>query len=410
MALNVNRGTKGTTGDTVAGLRAVQRSGVTGALSDIATQEPGTWIQVWLDALFVFVVTRVLFLALTYLAPALLGTGPTRITALGALRAWVAQGAASFIHIAQLGYDTWGRTAFFPLFPLLEHLVAPVFGGNYGLAGFFVANASYLGALVLLRDLIGRDFEPDVARRTMLYLSIFPTAFFFFAPFSASLYLLLSIAAFAALRRRQWWLAGALGGLAVLADAQALVLLVPFAVELAAAVRYGLVRWWEILWAALIPAGLGVYAVYLAVRFRDPLALVHAQAYWLPGFAWPWERLMPSVRALAPGSKINAAALGPLLLALGAVAVVIVVATLLLRHLPRSYGLYAVALLLRVLLFAVPSGSGVPQDGGRLIGGLFPVFILAARWGRRPRLHEVLLIGEVAVLLLLALRFLIQGN
>ncbi len=410
MAINLKTGTAGAKADTVAGLRAVQRSGVTGALSGIASKEPGTWVQVWLDALYVFVATRVLFLGLTYLAPALLGNGNTKLTVLGALRSWFTQDATHFSHIAQFGYDAWWRTAFFPLFPLLEHIFAPLFGGDYGMAGLVIANASYLGTLVVLRDLIGRDFEPDVARRTILYLSIFPTAFYYFAPYSESLYLLLSIGAFSALRRRQWWLAGALGGLAVLARSQSIALLVPFAVELIAAVRYGVARWWQILWAALIPAGLGVYAAYLAVLFHDPLAFSHAQAYWDRGLHWPWESLTLSIGVLTSGGKFSSVVLTHLLLNLGAIVVFIALAVPVVRRLPRSYGLYAVTLLLYFLLFSVQYGAVSTQGDGRFVAGLFPIFVLVALWGRNQRVHELLIIGQVALLTLLSLHFLFHAN
>jgi hypothetical protein len=87
----------------------------------------------------------------------------------------------------------------------------------------------------------------------------------------------------------------------------------------------------------------------------------------------------------------------------------IVLATPLLRNLPRSYGLYAVTLVLAFLLFSAQTGSGVPQGTGRFVGDLFPVFVLVALWGRRPRLHELLLIGQTALLILLALRFLVSS-
>jgi hypothetical protein len=62
--------------------------------------------------------------------------------------------------------------------------------------------------------LIARDFEPVVARRTVLLISIFPSAFFLFAPFTEALFLALAVWCIAMARERRWLLAGALGFLA----------------------------------------------------------------------------------------------------------------------------------------------------------------------------------------------------
>lgn len=372
-----------------------------------------TQVQVWLDALYVWGVTRALLLALTYLAPALFGTSSTGHPAGGLiapLRNWFAQDAVHFIYIAQHGYDQAWRTAFFPLFPLLEHILAPFFGGDYGLAGMFVANASYLGALVVLRDLVGRDFEPDVARRTLLYLSIFPTAFYFFAPYSEPLWLLLAIGSFAATRRRRWWLAGVLGGFAMLTRSQSLVLLVPFAIEFVAARRYGLVRWWEALWAALIPAGLGVYSFYLYERFHDPFAYSTGQGYWQRGLAWPWQSIVASIIALASGSQQNSVVISHLALNLGATLVFLVLTVPALRKLPPSYGLFAAATIVYFLTFPVHYDAVASQGDGRFVAVIFPIFVLVAHWGRNPRLHEALIIGGVGLLTLFSLHFLFHGT
>jgi hypothetical protein len=373
----------------------------------------GEWLsrfrhEIWLDALYVWVATRALFLTLTYLVPALLGPAGTSQPAgvLGPLRRWATQDGAHLAYIAQHGYDQPWRTAFFPLFPLAEHLLAPIVGGDYALAGMLISNLAYFGALVVLRDLVARDFDPDVARRAMLYLSIFPTAFYFFAPYSESLYLLLSLGAFSALRRRRWWVAGALGGLAVLTRSTALALLFPFAIEFIAARRYGLARGWHALWALLIPAGVGIYALYLWRLLHDPLAFSHAQGYWTRSLQWPWQGIVEGVGALSTAGKLGTVTLAHLALNLAAALVFLVLTVLVVRRLPPSYGFYTVALLLYFLLFPPQYAAIALQSTGRFVAVLFPVFILLARWGRRPRVHELLLIGQVALLTLLTIHFL----
>jgi Gpi18-like mannosyltransferase len=359
--------------------------------------------QIWLDALFAWSLTRALFLALTYLAPA--GSTPAR-GIVGPLRNWFAQDGSQFIYIAEHGYDQWWRTAYFPLFPLLEHLLAPLFSGDAGLAGMVIANASFLGALVVLRDLVGREFDTDVARRTILYLAIFPTAFFYFAPYSESLSLLLSLGAFSALRQRHWWLGGLLGGVAALARPEAVILLIPFAVEIAMACRYGLARWWQALWAALIPAGIGIYSIYLSVLFHNPLEFWVARTYWTRSFQWPWQGFVETIATLPTAGRHGSVDLTHLILYLVAALAFIVLATLVLRSLPLSYGLYTVALLLFILLFLPAYGPDTLQSSGRSVGTLFAAFIVLAHWGRHPHLHELFIFAQAALLTLLAFYFL----
>jgi hypothetical protein len=378
------------------------------------TRRFGHWYSrllnpIWLDALLVWSATRALFLALTYLGSALqpaTTSGAPSSGIFGPLRGWFAQDAAHFIYIAQHGYEQPWRTAFFPLFPLLEHVLAPVFGGDPGLAGLVIANVAFLGALIVLRDLVGRDFDADVARRTLLYLSIFPTAFYFFAPYSESLYLFFSLGAFSALRRRRWWLAGALGGIAALDRSQSVVLLVPFAVELVMAWRYSLARWWHALWAALIPAGVGVYSMYLSATFHDPLAFSHAQAYWTRRLQWPWQGIIEAIQALPTAGRHGSVSLTHLILNLAAIVAFIALTVVVVRGLPASYGLYTVALLLFFLLFPPAYAPVALQSSGRFVAVLFPVFIVLARWGRYPRVHELLILAQAAFLTLLTLHFL----
>jgi Mannosyltransferase (PIG-V) len=361
--------------------------------------------QVWLDALFVWAVTRALLLGLTYLVPALSPSGGAAIKSLPTmLRAWYSQDGAQFIYIAQHGYDQWWRTAFFPLFPLLEHVLAPIFGGDYGLAGLVVSNVAFLGALVILRDLVERDFGADTAHRAIFYLAIFPTAFYFFAPYSESLYLCLSLGAFSSLRQRRWWLAGALGGVAALARSSAVLLLVPFAVEFLLARRYRLVRWWQSLAALLIPAGTGVYALYCQIHFHNPLAFSQAEGYWTRSLQWPGEGIVAAISALRAGNGPGVT-LTHLALNLAAIVAFLVLGAIVLWRLPRSYGLYTAALLIYFLLFPAAYATVALLGQGRFVAVLFPVFILLAQWGKRDRLHEALILAQVALLTVFVIHF-----
>ncbi|HEX6382326.1 MAG TPA: mannosyltransferase family protein, partial [Acidimicrobiia bacterium] len=131
------------------------------------------------------------------------------------ITAWERFDALWFLRIATAGYTPGdGSAAFFPLYPMLIRVLSPVLGGHPLAAGLLISNAAFLGALVVLYFLSSSEFDEQVARRTILYLTIFPSAYFFLAPYSESLFLLLVVSSLWAARRGKWWLAGVAGALA----------------------------------------------------------------------------------------------------------------------------------------------------------------------------------------------------
>jgi len=122
--------------------------------------------------------------------------------------------------ITDHGYDPaighGNAAAFFPLYPLIWRPFS-ILPGPMELWGSLLSTALFGGALCLLyRMTLGR-YDEAIARRTVLYLSIFPMTFVFSLPYAESLFLLLALAAFALTwYGRQWAGAGA-GAMAVLA-------------------------------------------------------------------------------------------------------------------------------------------------------------------------------------------------
>ena len=97
-------------------------------------------------------------------------------------------------------------------------------GGHPLFAAMFVSNLAFFASLVVLYDLTVRESSEEVARKTIVYLAIFPTAFFFLAPYSESLFLLLSLVAFREARRDRWANVAIAGALAALTRSIGVVL------------------------------------------------------------------------------------------------------------------------------------------------------------------------------------------
>ena len=137
-----------------------------------------------------------------------------------------------FLRIADTGYAAGdGSAAFFPLYPMVVRAFSWLLGGHPLAAGLLVSNLAFLGALIVVYFLTASERSEEAARRTVLYLAIFPTAFFFLAPYSESLFLLLAMTALWGARRERWWIAGVAGALASGTRSLGVLLVLPLAVE-----------------------------------------------------------------------------------------------------------------------------------------------------------------------------------
>jgi hypothetical protein len=196
--------------------------------------------------------------------------------------AWERFDALWFLRIATAGYtDGDGSAAFFPLYPILIWVVSPILGGHPLGAALLISNAAFLGALIVLYFLTSSEFDERIARRTVLYLAIFPSAYFFLAPYSESLFLLLVVASLWAARREKWALAGVTGALAAVTRNVGVLLVLPLAVE-------GIHQFRErggrlaprLLWSGAVAVGTLAYLGFWQGFGGDALAPLHQQAIW----------------------------------------------------------------------------------------------------------------------------------
>ena len=103
------------------------------------------------------------------------------------LGVWQDWDACWYERIATVGYQPGDPSVnFFPLYPLLMRVTGMLLGGNLTLGGLVVSSVTYVAAMVGLYRLTCYDSGERVARRALLYISVFPTTFF--APFTESLF------------------------------------------------------------------------------------------------------------------------------------------------------------------------------------------------------------------------------
>ena len=140
--------------------------------------------------------------------------------------------ASSFALIAQHGYRESGSSAaFYPTYPFTMWVLGRATGMSMFTAGIVVSNLSFLCALVILYSLTTFERTLSVARRTVVLIAFSPTSFFFLAPFSESLFMLLTLLAFWFVRRNRWGTSGLSGALAAATRGVGITLALALAVE-----------------------------------------------------------------------------------------------------------------------------------------------------------------------------------
>jgi hypothetical protein len=325
---------------------------------------------------------------------------------------WARWDSDFFLRIAQDGYDR-SAAAFHPLYPALLAGLARILFGHYVLAGVVVSLVAALGSFVLLHRTAEERLGAEGARRTVLYLAVFPMALFLQAVYSESLFLFLALAAFALAERRRFAVAGVLTGLAILTRAAGLALL-PALALLAWRSRERLRAIAGIALAIPIAAA---YPLLLWQQVDDPWAFAHAQDRWhrhlsaagpLGGI---WNGLVAGWHGLEQfvvGHGTNVSGTSPMhaaaenVQALAFLVLFVALTIVAWRRFGAPYGLFAAVSL--AIPLSYPSSRWPLLSLPRFGLVIFPLFLaLAAVTAGRPRLHtavvacSALLLGVAVV-------------
>jgi hypothetical protein len=307
-----------------------------------------------------------------------------------------------FTFIAEKGYDAHpSAAAFFPLYPLTIRVVAWLPGiGAIG-AATIVSNLSYFCALVLLYRLTEREFTTDMARRTVVLLACFPTAFFFMAPYSESLFLLLTLLSFAMMRRERWP-SGAIAGCgAALTRVIGVVLIPSFLVEAWTADRDNVTRAKRSAWTLVIALGPALYLWWWWVHTGDPLAPFSVQQAWNRTLAFPVTTLGRSLAQAIGG--IGQSDGGYWISDFVLTAVVIAGVVTIGRRIAPSYLVYAGLSLLVPLSYPYLGRDLVSVS--RFVLVIFPAFWGIAHWCRRRAVYVTWITISTALLVWHAILF-----
>ena len=433
----------------------------------------GNWLQrlrqsratQWLQSFpsRVFLLALACYLALTALYLWVAGTilhrsdAPTTFDFSAWARAsaavWARFDSYFFLHIAQYSYTDQGLGAFFPLYPLLIRLFAWPLAGHFTLAALLVSWLCAWGSYLWFYQLAKREYGERVARWALLFLALSPVSFFSFAPYSESLFLLVSIGAVERARAGRLWQASALAALGMLTRPTGILLLIPLAWEwgrrnqrvqrLVSRLKQAYARrrlqagaapdpgasktlleapaqplprlaWLSL---GLIPLALLGYMLFLKLHTGNALAFLAGENAWHRHLTMPWDTVGLFAAAFqragqAGAPELYAINILDLLLVLPLPAWVLYSA---IRHKTLWLGAALYQLALTLMLIAVPTyPAQIPYEvllsTERFMLPAFPIFLLLGQLGvKHPRLARVLLVASIALLLFNTLRFL-DGN
>ncbi len=338
----------------------------------------------------------------TYYAPVgvkLLDSGWERLL----LGVWQREDALWYQKIATVGYSSLDMTPqLFPLFPMLMKLVFLGTGMHPIAAGLVISDFCLLVGLFLLHRLLLPRVGLGVANRTLVYLSLFPTAFFLHGPFSESLMLMLAILGFYLVSRGRWIEAAVVAYLAGLARPQGVLLGVPLAVQLLTEGR-GLGEWRSFRWrgksvmeAALLVAtpllGLATFQALVDTPWDRPGAPGGTGPMAVQWLAIPGTDLLYAAQRILGGGAYHVDVFGFFLAILFPL-----LAAASIGRTEVGHSLYALLFVLAPLSRASPY---LPlMSFSRFVLLLFPCFVVLGIWGRRRAVHLALL--TVSALLLM---------
>jgi hypothetical protein len=249
----------------------------------------------------------------------------------------------SYREIAEHGYaGARDLVRFFPLYPDLARVLAPVFGGSESAALLVIANVSSLFAMFVLWRLVHAfGYDDAVADRAVVIATLFPAATVLVFAYAEGPFLLaLTLAALALQRGRVWWAVPPLFAMGLLRPTGVLVVAAVFVLAAQAVRAEPGLGWSRIAaWASALAApiaGLASYLVWLEQSSGRGSAPLDVQRELRAGFHEPISRLLRAVWDVGTGDFRDVYNLAFVVALVAAVVISVV------RRLPLAWTVYLV--------------------------------------------------------------------
>ena len=216
---------------------------------------------------------------------------------------WYRWDTIHYLEIAENGYRSDALdTAWPPVYPLLIKLFSLGFLPTL-IAGLMVSNIAAIAALILLYLLVTDIWDESIARDTLFWLSIFPTAFYLVAAYSESLFLVFSLGCLFAFRKNKYLLAACLGSLTVLTRLQGILLILPMAWEIVDAFfkrkerHFSKYLHYAIPILFILVSFIG-FSLYVHFGLHAEWPWLKFKTDWKQSLGWPWEGIIGNFTSL----------------------------------------------------------------------------------------------------------------
>jgi hypothetical protein len=317
---------------------------------------------------------------------------------------WLRWDAEWYLRIALESYENIdGRIAFAPLYPLLIFFMGKVLGGQYLLAGMIIAQFSLFVACALLYSIVKERFGSQLGEYTIQYLLFFPTAFFLFASYSESLFLVFLLLTWRAASKGEWPYAGLWGSLGVLVRFMGIGILLPLIYLWLMNKGERTIR--NLIYIGTIPVTLIGWMVFAYFRYNT-LLLGRLSGWGGLRSAWPWEGIWNNLRLVfTPGHGSFT------YLHLDLISIVLFILLIISAYRKQWVGYELVMISLLVIpIFQVGDTEGILVSLSRFVLMAFPGFIILGEWGQHSKVfHRIWTILSLALLLFYSGTFFIWG-
>ncbi len=345
-------------------------------------------------AIIIVLVAKLLVLSIGYITTYLNNGGAPLSIAMDMFNRW---DAPHYLDIAKNWYvsnptlDAYNFIVFFPLYPILIRVFT--FDLSYiNLSALTVANVCSLIAFIYIYKLAKLEFGEGVAVKAVLFLSVFPTAYFLSAPYTEGLFFAVVIASIYYARLGKWEIAGLMSLFAALSRLAGLLLLPVLLVE------YYHQKGWKptktrlnVVWAFLPLAG---FLIYLGINTQvtgSPFTFVTIEAvHWgtrLDPLAGVANMISWAMTANYPENLTIGVA--PLVFAAFGLCMLLVAVW---KRLRPSYIVYM--FLFWAIAVSTSWGISVP----RYIMAMFPMFFLLGSLTNRKPVNIAIVLGSGAAL------------
>jgi len=207
---------------------------------------------------------------------------------------WGSFDGVHYLRIAQNGYTSFSSQAFFPLYPLLIRFfnIFPKIAGldtriyvdpSFFLTGFLISKVASFFVLYFFYKLVSGEFGKKVAYISLIFLLSWPTAFYFSAIYTESLFLLLVIIAVYFSERKKYFWSGLSAALASATRVVGVLLFLLLLIEFfrnykgKCSLSFRLMK--DVVGIFISPLGFILYAIYLWINFGNPFYFIEAQPF-----------------------------------------------------------------------------------------------------------------------------------